>query len=137
MRGKPLLKELQEWIPGITPADAGKTVLRMSARPKFQDHPRGCGENGTPCLAAIPATGSPPRMRGKRMCVTIKTKTPQDHPRGCGENVSRTDGNPWHQGSPPRMRGKHARSAAKLVAQGITPADAGKTYCTKQIACGI
>ena len=30
---------------GITPADAGKTFRKISIDLRFQDHPRGCGEN--------------------------------------------------------------------------------------------
>ena len=30
---------------GITPAGAGKTLIAEPEAPKFEDHPRGCGEN--------------------------------------------------------------------------------------------
>ena len=33
---------------GITPADAGKTFVRFTYMGRWQDHPRGCGENKTP-----------------------------------------------------------------------------------------
>ena len=49
----------------ITPADAGKTVLRMNARPKFQDHPRGCGENSVTLYQYSFATGITPADAGK------------------------------------------------------------------------
>ena len=50
---------------GITPADAGKTLIEYMGSDFAGDHPRGCGEN--PCLASRISTrlGSPPRMRGK------------------------------------------------------------------------
>ena len=93
----------------ITPADAGKTLQTNVKQFPCKDHPRGCGENihaeSVPCNVG----GSPPRMRGKRVCRRnrhIKSGiTPadagktadeiaddiirRDHPRGCGENCVR------------------------------------------------
>ena len=110
----------------ITPADAGKTELILSAMRGQTDHPRGCGENAAfACLCALFA-GSPPRMRGKlsvtnpaiyrsgitpadagkthsRICSTC---TAPDHPRGCGENENADLSGLVSTGSPPRMRGK-------------------------------
>ena len=37
-------------------------------RKKIVDHPRGCGENVNPVEVHCNAIGSPPRMRGKRIC---------------------------------------------------------------------
>ena len=65
MRGKQNGGDSAKVKIGITPADAGKTVLHMNARPKFQDHPRGCGENATGINVGCKVLGSPPRMRGK------------------------------------------------------------------------
>ena len=50
---------------GITPADAGKTVVGLSYMQRHQDHPRGCGENDVRLRKFDPVPGSPPRMRGK------------------------------------------------------------------------
>ena len=50
---------------GITPADAGKTLVDGKVYPSAQDHPRGCGENFHRFLYADTDSGSPPRMRGK------------------------------------------------------------------------
>ena len=49
----------------ITPADAGKTILRTPRLFVCQDHPRGCGENKHCKFAHVEQIGSPPRMRGK------------------------------------------------------------------------
>ena len=90
----------------ITPADAGKTFSVPSSSGRFQDHPRGCGENDILLGAFKQSLGSPPRMRGKlrdfpfpfdvfRITPADAGKTAitragysykRDHPRGCGEN---------------------------------------------------
>ena len=92
---------------GITPADAGKTRRCCAHRPKFQDHPRGCGENVRRPFANFTHVGSPPRMRGKHFVFLRPSFAPritpadagktfsssrhvisrEDHPRGCGENA--------------------------------------------------
>ena len=112
---------------GITPADAGKTIMRS--------------------LKSCAQMGSPPRMRGKLFGKTSERErrriTPadagktligfmvgcsaEDHPRGCGENDVRLRKFDPVPGSPPRMRGKPRSAKESALADGITPADAGKT----------
>ena len=112
------------------------------------DHPRGCGENHQSVKAANSLQGSPPRMRGKQpryeascrfygitpadagktsIC-TVRQADTEDHPRGCGENSSGQATYVGCAGSPPRMRGKLRICRKCLFGNGITPADAGKTY---------
>ena len=50
---------------GITPAYAGKRVIRSSFHKLFQDHPRLCGEKRSSSLKNNKIGGSPPPMRGK------------------------------------------------------------------------
>ena len=74
MRGKPFSINLANIIPRITPADAGKTCSFLFVECVYKDHPRGCGENFHRFLYADTDSGSPPRMRGKRMlqvCITL------------------------------------------------------------------
>ena len=131
----------------ITPADAGKTILRHFRRFGSRDHPRGCGENRCSPPHSVPPAGSPPRMRGKRCGQNLlrcspgitpadagktsdmPTYAPQhrDHPRGCGENQAWSVSWAAAWGSPPRMRGKLSIKTLITLAQRITPADAGKT----------
>ena len=147
MRGKHL--SLNPLLCGrrITPADAGKTVQHGNAQRRKQDHPRGCGENCFAGLATSRAQGSPPRMRGKPVpllhelqeqritpadagktsSAEIAPVSAEDHPRGCGENDFKLKSNRKEVGSPPRMRGKLSRLSIIHAADGITPADAGKT----------
>ena len=65
MRGKveTLYTELSRI--GITPAYAGKSIVK-SFNPNYRrDHPRLCGEKGEKVGDAIGGAGSPPPMRGK------------------------------------------------------------------------
>ena len=147
MRGKPLLSRLLNSVCRITPADAGKTRLYSRLFFVLKDHPRGCGENKEPAHNEQQKAGSPPRMRGKLECGYYDTHTPgitpadagktmkysclarlsRDHPRGCGENLYMLGKLSPNGGSPPRMRGKPRSRGIQSNADGITPADAGKT----------
>ena len=148
MRGKPLPMAEGFRLSGITPADAGKTSQPALRHAFSQDHPRGCGENQKAQNELQQWVGSPPRMRGKHVTLTIERKfhriTPadagktdefildkgvyQDHPRGCGENEGNKPLRTIAKGSPPRMRGKRIRIRCSERNIRITPADAGKTY---------
>ena len=92
------------------------------------------------------ATGSPPPMRGKEKhlfsALLDRGITPayagkstgyvnhypksEDHPRLCGEKRNRFPSGFRCRGSPPPMRGKAQKSQAGRMADGITPAYAGK-----------
>ena len=67
MRGKRVVNGEHEMGTGITPADAGKTVIMYSSFNPAKDHPRGCGENCYNVFIVQSRKGSPPRMRGKRV----------------------------------------------------------------------
>ena len=132
---------------GITPACAGKTLLRPFLPFQLWDHPRMCGENCKRLLPACRAAGSPPHVRGKRFypafrrqqrgitpaCAgkTAKSATDlypsQDHPRMCGENQIPSSGRNHGPGSPPHVRGKPPDTISSTHRFGITPACAGKT----------
>ena len=111
------------------------------------DHPRVCGEKTACMYWAAPATGSPPRMRGKGTVVSFISANPGitpayagkragssgnystagDHPRVCGEKSSVFVFCDLPIGSPPRMRGKVIGCIQMVVGAGITPAYAGKS----------
>ena len=65
MRGKLRLNACSKITQRITPADAGKTPYDILQETAAEDHPRGCGENGSVQRGFDQAAGSPPRMRGK------------------------------------------------------------------------
>ena len=131
---------------GITPAYAGKSVLDFLRNQTTEDHPRVCGEKPPALLFLRPASGSPPRMRGKARLQRHPTAeagiTPAyagkrqflrnahsvvgDHPRVCGEKLTITPKWSSTRGSPPRMRGKVNTMLYRHCHKGITPAYAGK-----------
>ena len=149
MRGKHAPLGVSGQIPGITPAHAGKTLLRCGPSRTAWDHPRACGENIRAGLHLIAGMGSPPRMRGKHAAGRQHDRdagiTPahagktngepwcqmlvRDHPRACGENKRKRTLRTLSEGSPPRMRGKLIGTLCYSVVLRITPAHAGKT-CT-------
>ena len=115
--------------------------------PLSADHPRACGENARKLFRERLGLGSPPRMRGKRLCppcvVGFARITPAhagkteghvrrsggnaDHPRACGENPKTFAASGTVIGSPPRMRGKRLQPGRRELRVRITPAHAGKT----------
>ena len=93
---------------GITPACAGKSAADSELMLGIRDHPRVCGEKNVVSVPALPALGSPPRVRGKaehdkrlivrrgitparagkRRFAYISFKRMRDHPRACGEKIA-------------------------------------------------
>ena len=65
MRGKVPAEEIVIIFRGITPAHAGKRLLRAPWAPGRRDHPRTCGEKQRLTLDQRKQRGSPPHMRGK------------------------------------------------------------------------
>ena len=151
VRGKETCKKACEVSWGITPACAGKSALRLTAKGPSGDHPRVCGEKKPWFLKWCSDTGSPPRVRGKVPGASLRGMrlgiTPacagkscdlcqsaaqaRDHPRVCGEKpFGRTLSRP-KPGSPPRVRGKVHFRNLKEMPFGITPACAGKSPCRK------
>ena len=147
MRGKLFLKTKCPIKTRITPACAGKTRSSDRKRATTTDHPRVCGENRAYCAGYASASGSPPRVRGKRLyltkIVTERRITPAcagktsptyalkllmtDHPRVCGENMRHCRFIQRIDGSPPRVRGKPLSISLRSTGARITPACAGKT----------
>ena len=67
VRGKPGVNFFGVEDFGITPACAGKTQSTISLSQRTRDHPRVCGENCSLIMRNLAPTGSPPRVRGKRV----------------------------------------------------------------------
>ena len=131
----------------ITPACAGRSHNILRQRLPHQDHPRVCGEKSFSSARRLPATGSPPRVRGEGLCVLCRERlrgitpacagrrvnsvllprTVEDHPRVCGEKVLSYQTEKTDTGSPPRVRGEVVCSLVALQAGRITPACAGRS----------
>ena len=135
MRGKAIGHFFVDHHQGITPAYAGKRLLRNLGQNAGWDHPRICGEK-TGCKAENPSLeGSPPHMRGKAhlpsFCANSLRITPAyagkrylfrylsfrywDHPRICGEKTIGHTVVKAIEGSPPHMRGKAMLSFPKSI----------------------
>ena len=107
MRGKGLSGKRGRRRLGITPAYAGKSHADHHLGNHRRDHPRLCGEKYGPSAPGLRRWGSPPRVRGKVLCLQsgnvivgitpayagkscppqAPTFTRQDHPRVCGEKA--------------------------------------------------
>ena len=90
----------------ITPAGAGKTRRCCAHRPKFQDHPRRCGENYTMTVPCLSVGGSPPQVRGKHIIHGTCPSTEGITPAGAGKTLVFVSVKKPFLGSPPQVRGK-------------------------------
>ena len=79
-------------------------------------------------------SGITPADAGKTKAQYQKEDIVWDHPRGCGENILIVSLKRLTVGSPPRMRGKRVSGAGVGVSFRITPADAGKTILSVDVA---
>ena len=131
----------------ITPACAGKSLIRSPSIFSLPDHPRVCGEKSFAAWQDLGHSQSPPRVRGKasrdsprardgritpacagKRCLwKAQKRAPRDHPRVCGEKPFRGWTTQRGIGSPPRVRGKVFCSVARSGTFAITPACAGKS----------
>ena len=138
----------------ITPACAGRRERVAWQMFVAGDHPRVCGEKAGGRAAVWPCEGSPPRVRGEdvqpavirerrvitpacagRSCFRLSPSLHlKDHPRVCGEKQPERGGRWMISGSPPRVRGEEMLRQRRRAAAGITPACAGRSYCTH--GCG-
>ena len=147
MRGKPAARSRRVMRVRIIPAHAGQTSAAARAGWSRPDHPRACGANVLTLHLHHAASGSSPRMRGKRLDFKgfeLKSRiipahagqttttgacdaATKDHPRACGANAKWLRSCPAPSGSSPRMRGKLADETAVVTASRIIPAHAGQT----------
>ena len=137
------------FVPRITPACAGRSLIPNSDRISLKDHPRVCGEKARDSFGYVARRGSPPRVRGEA-CTFIQGRkedgiTPacagrrfrqkamaipcKDHPRVCGEKTTRTRSACMSVGSPPRVRGEASAMPVSARSSRITPACAGRRLC--------
>ena len=147
MRGKAGTESSTPTSARITPAYAGKRNGQSPTMLLRRDHPRVCGEKCSDHIDKGMIEGSPPRMRGKVLCICplfcVLGITPayagkraeqahsmscsEDHPRVCGEKSGSCFFLSIVLGSPPRMRGKASITEIDTSKARITPAYAGKS----------
>ena len=126
---------------------AGNSPRSASTGRHVPDHPRACGELGSPSAKDLSNAGSSPRMRGTRLKPndlhrlfriipahagnseppSIFQSLSPDHPRACGELFAVTIS--WFSGagSSPRMRGTPRLPAGPQRRSRIIPAHAGNS----------
>ena len=112
VRGKVIYDRKKKKLTGITPACAGKRPITASFSSPSRHHPRVCGEKTLSPPFKSNHGGSPPRVRGKALMLTVsglpdritpacagKSSGParkrlqkRDHPRVCGEKLSGAQG---------------------------------------------
>ena len=147
VRGKRVCNSSFTLSPRLIPACAGKTWNGWKASPTCPAHPRVCGENLAPAVAAFGFAGSSPRVRGKHSYMStcsadrglipacagktfrrqLHRRSGAAHPRVCGENPKPGRHSTGLAGSSPRVRGKRARAFPQGLGDGLIPACAGKT----------
>ena len=106
MRGKHLFQDAPNNLRRIIPAHAGQTGAGVVTHWGSPDHPRACGANLERAWKTVMASGSSPRMRGKRLIGSVvhdahriipahagqthrledRRRLDADHPRACGAN---------------------------------------------------
>ena len=139
------------WMDGIIPACAGNTRLFQDRRPLLWDHPRVCGEHFDGVEAGGYVRGSSPRVRGtlrwrrggwirpgiipacagNTTWISSLRSMARDHPRVCGEHKSVCTPPTSCSGSSPRVRGTLEAGTYVFEADGIIPACAGNTRCSR------
>ena len=132
----------------ITPARAGNSSPPAFMGAAGGDHPRACGEQLRHTPSNLPATGSPPRVRGtdnfpgagsvhggitparagNRPPFRSNLLCTKDHPRACGEQAKSPATGMACAGSPPRVRGTGGHLYIWHGGRGITPARAGNRH---------
>ena len=126
-RGKGEEKQAGDKWEGITPAWAGKSLLRETGHGEGRDHPRMGGEKPPYSFSTATAIGSPPAWAGKRALCSRDREKGRDHPRMGGEKLIQQSNGQTSMGSPPHGRGKAHELRTLPRAVRITPAWAGKS----------
>ena len=129
MRGKQLLLRLSLWQVGITPARAGKTLLKSSRKSWTGDHPRACGENTQRSTVREPAARKlaiTPARAGKTYKYTPESTVATDHPARAGKTSLRAATSEASEDHPRACGGKLDCSMFLHGREGITPARAGE-----------
>ena len=127
VRGKALALSGCRWMPGITPACAGKRINGEGSVERIEDHPRVCGEKLVEMVLFVVLLWITPACAGKSHSSSLLTYSKKDHPRVCGEKSPPEPFRHCWRGSPPRVRGKAHSDSLPIFPFRITPACAGKS----------
>ena len=145
VRGTECALASASYEPGIIPACAGNSSLRLADNIAFWDHPRVCGEQklnddntqrvwgssprvrGTEenLIVILSVTGIIPACAGNSLVKITRIFLTQDHPRVCGEQCCKNIVSELVKGSSPRVRGTVCSLLQVNRWRGIIPACAG------------
>ncbi len=130
---------------GTIPACAGSSQSCRACARASRDHPRMCGEQGSPARAASRSKGPSPHVRGAVLlrhavgltlgtipaCAgssstsTLPTAATRDHPRMCAEQTPSGVKRRFASGPSPHVRGAGKASSRRSICHGTIPACAG------------
>ena len=156
VRGKRRAGRPDPGVLRLIPARAGKTPPRSRTSSTSGAHPRACGENGKPHATPRAASGSSPRVRGKRPSRRARPWQPRliparagktssttpirscswAHPRACGENGMELVRAILAAGSSPRVRGKRPVSGSAYARGVAHPRACGENAADRVPGCG-
>ena len=127
-RGRPGGAGLPIHSPGLIPAHAGKTTIRVrSRRPPRGSSPLTRGKQS--CAGCVACNqGLVPAHAGKTRHMRSTRVISATHPRSRGENDQSSRRRGRSCGSSPLTRGKRLSSSVAIERMGLIPAHAGKTH---------
>ena len=111
---------------GSPPRARGEACRSSGCRPCLLDHPRVRGEKADRGRLPVSGRRITPACAGRRRPSRKKPPRRRDHPRVRGEKSNSERNFEKRGGSPPRARGEEAEKNERPVAEGITPACAGR-----------
>ena len=112
---------------GLIPAGAGQTPVCFFHATNPRAHPRGCGADSAPQLAAAIDKGSSPRVRGRLRGTWRFRMSKGLIPAGAGQTPMISELAEVDVGSSPRVRGRHGHLCFGAGECGLIPAGAGQT----------
>ena len=127
-RRGPRLRGVNDPMPGLIPAGAGRTTPRRASLPGPTAHPRWRGEDTSTCTPSGPGTGSSPLARGGRARCSGRPQSRGAHPRWRGEDVPENGDDASEFGSSPLARGGRRRDQDEAAGLRLIPAGAGRTW---------
>ena len=127
MWGKVVARPRAVFVDGITPAHAGKSVVKWEWTEVWWGSPPHMQGKDQILNSYLDCPGITPAHAGKSHAANLARGSLGDHPRTCGEKKFSVRRQVCTPGSPPRMRGKVAFGGDNIDALGITPAHAGKS----------
>ena len=114
----------------FTPTCVGKSRCGNLVGASVAVHPHVCGEITAAVNLSLAAAGSPPRVWGNHVAVSLCLLVHRFAPTCVGKSGFATSGKFCRGGSPPRVWGNHALADRRHRSQRFTPTCVGKSRVT-------